>query len=401
MLKRMFASAIVALLSTAAIATTYVPVPLINPTGSTSGQAIVSTGSSSAPAWGSVSAAALTGILPVANGGTNVSSASGTALDNISGFSGTGFLTRTGAGAYAFQSATNGITLGNLAQTPANTVLANATGSTANVTAFSMPSCSSSASALNYTLGSGWSCNTAVLASNVSGTVAVLNGGTGATTAANARTNLGAAASGVNTDITSLNAPALGAATATTQGASSNSTLVATTAMVQAAFAAPPCTGCTTPNGGSFTTLKGSSLAKVFATNTSAQSIPAGTSTAVTGWTTGFDANSNFNASTGVFTAPATAYYVVSGQLLWGVMSGAGASNVLKAVVFANGSATNLAGIAGASNTTQQYNAVQVSGIVSLTSGQTIVLDAVQATGSSVALSNTAGGNWISIYQLP
>lgn len=41
-------------------------------------------------------------------------------------------------------------------------------------------------------------------ATNVTGTVAVANGGTGATTAPNARTNLGAAASGANTDITSL-----------------------------------------------------------------------------------------------------------------------------------------------------------------------------------------------------
>lgn len=41
-------------------------------------------------------------------------------------------------------------------------------------------------------------------AANVTGTVAVANGGTGATTAPNARTNLGAAASGANTDITSL-----------------------------------------------------------------------------------------------------------------------------------------------------------------------------------------------------
>lgn len=38
----------------------------------------------------------------VANGGTNVTSASGTALDNITGFSSTGYLKRTGAGAYSF-----------------------------------------------------------------------------------------------------------------------------------------------------------------------------------------------------------------------------------------------------------------------------------------------------------
>lgn len=40
--------------------------------------------------------------LPVASGGTGAASASGAALDNITGFSGTGLLTRTGAGAYSF-----------------------------------------------------------------------------------------------------------------------------------------------------------------------------------------------------------------------------------------------------------------------------------------------------------
>jgi hypothetical protein len=46
--------------------------------------------------------------------------------------------------------------------------------------------------------------NTTGTAANVTGTVAVANGGTGATTAANARTSLSAAASGANTDITSV-----------------------------------------------------------------------------------------------------------------------------------------------------------------------------------------------------
>jgi hypothetical protein len=56
------------------------------------------------------------------------------------------------------------------------------------------------------TIGSGvtFNGNTTGTASNVTGTVAVANGGTGATTAANARTNLGVAASGANTDITAI-----------------------------------------------------------------------------------------------------------------------------------------------------------------------------------------------------
>src|ERR1700761_551177 len=101
-MKRIFAGALALFLAFAVSATTLNPIQLLNPAGSTTGQTIVSTGASSAPSWASVSAAALTGILPVVNGGTNASSASGTALDNISGFSSTGFLKRTGAGAYTF-----------------------------------------------------------------------------------------------------------------------------------------------------------------------------------------------------------------------------------------------------------------------------------------------------------
>lgn len=48
------------------------------------------------------------------------------------------------------------------------------------------------------------------------------------------RSTLGAAASGANTDITSLSAPALGAATATTAAPGTNTTQVATTAFVLA-----------------------------------------------------------------------------------------------------------------------------------------------------------------------
>jgi hypothetical protein len=96
----------------------------------------------------------------VAHGGTGAASASGTALDNISGFASTGFLTRTGAGAYSFQSLTNGISLGNIAQIAANTVLGNATGSTANAAAQSMPSCSGATNALKWTTSTGFGCNT-------------------------------------------------------------------------------------------------------------------------------------------------------------------------------------------------------------------------------------------------
>ncbi len=57
-----------------------------------------------------------TGTLAVARGGTGGGSASGTLLDNITGFSSTGHLVRTGSGAYAFRTVTgtaNEITVTN------------------------------------------------------------------------------------------------------------------------------------------------------------------------------------------------------------------------------------------------------------------------------------------------
>lgn len=102
-MKRIFTAALAALTSLAALAATTVPPQIINPAGSTIGQAIISTGASSAPAWGSVAATALA---PVA----------------------------------------------------ANTVIANATSGTAAPTAFAMPSCSTSTSAIQYTSGTGFTC---------------------------------------------------------------------------------------------------------------------------------------------------------------------------------------------------------------------------------------------------
>jgi len=102
-------------ISMIAHAATTIPVQLINPTGSSSGQAIVSTGASSAPAWG-------------------------------------------------------GVGVNGIAALAANTVLANATGSSASPTAFAMPSCTT---ALEWVSGSGFACNSSGAFTTLSATGAI------------------------------------------------------------------------------------------------------------------------------------------------------------------------------------------------------------------------------------
>jgi hypothetical protein len=103
--------------------------------------------------------------------------------DNISGFASTGFLTRTGAGAYSFQSLTNGISLGNIAQSAANTVIGNATGSTANNTALPVPNCSGAANGLIWTAASGFGCNTYGSGAGSPGSLTLLETHTASTSA--------------------------------------------------------------------------------------------------------------------------------------------------------------------------------------------------------------------------
>lgn len=130
-MKKLF-TALLALISSVAFATTTVPVQLLNPTGSSSGQVIVSTGASSAPGWATVP-------------------------------------------------------LSGLSSIAANTVLANATSSSAAPTAFAMPSCSASTNALTWTTNTGFTCNSSINAATLGGATFASPGSIGSTTAASGK----------------------------------------------------------------------------------------------------------------------------------------------------------------------------------------------------------------------
>jgi hypothetical protein len=78
-MKRLFALFTAAAISIGASAATLLPIQLLNPAGSTSGQAIVSTGPSTAPAWGGIAVSSLTGL------GTGVGTALATAVTGSGG----------------------------------------------------------------------------------------------------------------------------------------------------------------------------------------------------------------------------------------------------------------------------------------------------------------------------
>jgi hypothetical protein len=99
--------------------------------------------------------------------------------------------------------ATGKIGLASLAAQAANTVVGNATGSSASPTAITVTGCNGAAQALQWTNGSGFGCNSAIATSGANSNItslsglstalSVAQGGTGATSASAALTSLGAA----------------------------------------------------------------------------------------------------------------------------------------------------------------------------------------------------------------
>jgi hypothetical protein len=376
-MKRILAGAL-ALFSALTFGATLNPIQLLNPAGSISGQTIVSTGASTAPAWG-------------------------------------------------------GIGVSGIAAVPANTVLANATGSSASPTAFAMPSCSGSNNALRWTAGSGFTCASAialtsgtlaqfsattsaqllgvisdetgsgalVFGTNPTISGATISGGTGSfTTLAASSTVSGAGFTTLLSPYAPLASPAFtGTPTAVTQGAGSNSTALATTAFVQNSYAAPPAIGNTTPAAGTFTTLKASN-SKVIANTTNAQSIPNNTSTVVTTWTSVLNQGANFVTSTGIYTAPAAGTYRVSAGLQFASATWA-AGNLIAIQVKQNGATVYQSSNIIVAAATQPFYSFPINVVLNCAASDTISVAVLQTQGGAVALSGSALANFLMISQEP
>ncbi|CAB5238308.1 hypothetical protein UFOVP162_31 [uncultured Caudovirales phage] len=201
---------------------------------STSGVNSFSGGSTGlTPATATTGAVTLGGTLAVASGGTGTATPALVAGTNvtitgtwpnqtINSSAGSGTVTSVAATVPAFLSVAGSpiTTSGTLAISYSGTALPIANGGTGQTTAPAAITALTGTQTSGYYLRSDGTNsslaaivaadvptlnqNTTGTAANVTGTVAVANGGTSATTAGGARTSLGAAASGANTDITSV-----------------------------------------------------------------------------------------------------------------------------------------------------------------------------------------------------
>jgi hypothetical protein len=159
--------------------------------------------------------------------------------------------------------------------------------------------------------------------------------------------------------------------------------------------------GATTPSTIAATTLNASGNDALLYYNSAGQSIPNNAATTVTGWTKISDrVNANFNASTGVFTAPATGIYQVGGQITYAAVS-ATAGIDFTANVIANGTAVAQGQVAVETASSQTVSVPIPMTDVSLIAGQTIVIQAYQNAGSAVSLLNYGVFNTLSINRLP
>lgn len=390
-MKRLLTAALLAL-SSSVFAATLNPIQLLNPAGSTAGQVIVSTGASTAPAWSNVTATAL-------------------------------------------------------AAQAANTVLANKTGSVASPTEVAVPNCVGTSSALTYTAGSGFGCNASINALTLGGASFAAPGPIGSvSTSSGAFSSISTPSAtigggSINNTVIGGTAPAAGTFTQVNMGQTNTIGSTAGTSrgiqyftgnnlrwfqfvnsatesgsnvgsdwnlsrytdagsFIDTPFSVQRSTGQATFLDG----LNASGNDALLYQTTAGQSFTSGTAATVTTWTKIQDrVNANFNAATGVFTAPTACtvvcYYHVDAGLRFASNSG-GVTSSVQIQVVVNGSAVAVfANFRTAAGTT--LTSVNGGVTVGLSAGQTLAIQGFQNSGGALTLDTSGAFNFISIARIP
>ncbi|KVD81926.1 hypothetical protein WS62_23505 [Burkholderia sp. ABCPW 14] len=171
---------------------------------------------------------------------------------------------------------------------------------------------------------------------------------------------------------------------------------------IQRAFADPPALGSDLPAPVAATTLSAAGNEALTYGSAGGQSIPNNAATTLTGWTQITDRlNANFNASSGVYTAPATGYYLVSAQIIFNTVPPAAIGDQFDLYVLVNGTVEVVAS-KFAESTTSNYQPVSMAArLFQLNAGDQIKLQAFQNSGVGCTLMATSAENWLTIAQIP
>ena len=151
--------------------------------------------------------------------------------------------------------------------------------------------------------------------------------------------------------------------------------------------------------------LDGALPTLVQAQNNSGQSIGnnvANPSTTVTGWTNMYTQNATeWNATTGVFTATKAGTYLVSANLTYAAKSAAQTANVVNVQVVKNSTSQAVSTMAATNTTTVIKGTGTATSVVNVAAGDTITIRTYQDLGSAALLSSTVGLNNITIQEIP